>query len=402
MKMPIYLDNHASTPIDPRVLEAMWPYLTERYGNAASGHAWGREAKEGIEAARGQVARMVSAEPEEVIFTGGATEANNAVLGGVTEALEGRKNHIIISPIEHSSVLNAAQHLAERGWRLTILPIGPSGIIVPDDVKRAITPQTAIVSVISANNEIGTIQPVREIGRLCKERGVVFHTDACQGFGRVELDACPIGEPCAALADMISLSAHKVYGPKGVGALIVRKGTPFKPQMLGGTHENGMRAGTPNTAGIVGLGVACEVMAEDWPEESGRLGEMRDRLLARLQSDLGTIVHVNGAMGDGTVRLPHNLNMTLLGVCQHKLEKALDGVLAVSSGSACLSSSPQTSRIIKAIKAPGVKWGAIVRIGLGRFTTEGDVEQAADILTSVARDLYDKGCDQERQAQGKT
>ena len=393
MKMPIYLDNHASTPIDPRVLDAMWPYLTERYGNAASGHAWGREAKEGIEAARGQVARMVSAEPEEVIFTGGATEANNAVLGGVTEALEGRKNHIIISPIEHSSVLNAAQHLAERGWRLTILPIGPSGIIVPDDVKRAITPQTAIVSVMSANNEIGTIQPVREISRLCKERGVVFHTDACQGFGRVELDACPIGEPCAALADMISLSAHKVYGPKGVGALIVRKGTPFKPQMLGGTHENGMRAGTPNTAGIVGLGVACEVMAEDWPEESGRLGEMRDRLLARLQSDLGTIVHVNGVMGDGTVRLPHNLNMTLLAVCQHKLEKALDGVLAVSSGSACLSNSPQTSRIIKAIKAPGVKWGAIVRIGLGRFTTEEEVERAADILTSVARTLYQSGCD---------
>jgi len=373
----------------------MWPYLTERYGNAASGHAWGREARAGIEAARGQVARMVSVDPEEVVFTSGATEANNAILNGVAEALEGLMNHLIISPIEHSCVLHTAEHLARKGWKLTILPIGPSGIVVPDDVKRAITPKTALVSVMSANNEIGTVQPVREIGRLCKERGVVFHTDACQGFGRVDLDACPIGEPCAAFADIISLSAHKIYGPKGIGAMIIRRGTPFCAQMLGGTHENGMRAGTPNTAGIVGLGAACEILAEEWPEESVRLAAMRDRLLSRLQSDLGTIVHVNGAMGDQTVRLPHNINMTLLGVCQNKLDKALDGILAVSSGSACLSSNPQTSRIIRAIKAPGVRSGAVVRIGLGRFTTEQQVEQAADILTSVARSLYQSGCDGE-------
>lgn len=392
--MPIYLDHHATTPIDPRVLDAMMPYLTERFGNAASGHAWGREANDAVERARVQVAVMVSSAPEEVVFTSGATESNAAAIFGVAEALAGRgKDHIVISPIEHSSVLEDAKRLATRGWKLTILPVGPGGIVVPDDVRRVLTPRTALVSVMSANNEIGTVQPVREIGHLCKQRGVVFHTDACQGFGRVELDACPVGEPCAAFADLISISGHKIYGPKGVGALVVRQGTPYVPQMLGGTHEHGMRAGTPNTPGIVGLGVACEIMAVEWPEESVRLGAMRDRLLARLQSDLGSIVHVNGAMGDGTVRLPHNLNMTLIGVCQQKLEKALDGVVAVSSGSACLAASPQTSRIIQAIKAPGVKWGAVVRIGLGRFTLDEQVDHAADVLVSVARTLYQAGCD---------
>lgn len=391
--LPIYLDSHASTPLDPRVLKAMMPWLTSQYGNSASAHFYGREAAQAVEQVRADVALCVQAQPEEVCFTSGATESNNQALCGGMEALAAHgKNHLIISPFEHSSVDAVARRLEKKGIVLTVLPVGSSGIIDPADVARAITPKTGMVSVMSANNEIGTVQPIRALGHLCKERGVVFHTDACQGFGRVELSECPVGEPCVALADLISLSAHKLYGPKGIGALVIRKTTPLVPFLLGGTHEQGRRAGTLNTPGIVGLGMACVILEAEWPEESLRLQGLRDRLLEGLLDGFDGLV-VNGALGPGNVRLPHNLNVTFLGVCPTRLEKALDDRISISSASACLAGgAPKPSRVITAIGGHGPDEGATIRFGLGRFTTQDEVDFAAQVVVNEAQRLRAAGC----------
>jgi cysteine desulfurase len=389
----IYLDHHATTPIDPRVLAEMMPWLTSNFGNPASGHAFGKEAAEVMELARADVASLVQAEPDEVTFVANATEANNLALQGVAQALAGKGNHIITSAIEHSSIVKVCEALAKKGWQITTLPVGRAGVVDPADVRRAITPRTVLVTVMSANNEIGTVQPVQEIGAICRERGVVYHSDACQGFGRTDMQICPIGVPCVPAADMISLSGHKLYAPKGIGALIVRRGQQITPQVLGGSQEHGLRAGTPNVAGIVALGRACAIMRDEWPAEAARLGALRDYMLGAIVARLGDTVIVNGAQGGPEVRLPHNINITLKDVCPVKFDATAAQYIAVSGSSACTSNAPSTSRVIEAIGGLGVDLGATVRVGLGRFTTPEEVAYATEVICQAAERLRGTGCE---------
>jgi len=389
----IWLDNHSTTPVDPRVLDAMWPWLTTHFGNPASSHEYGAEAAAIMEVARAEVASMVQAEPHEVIFTSGATEANNLAIKGVAQAMVAKGKHIITSAIEHSSVINVCKALEQDGWSVTVLPVGRAGVVSPDDVRRAITPRTVLVSVMSANNEIGTIQPIIEIGAICRERDVMFHSDACQGFGRTDMMLCPIGSPCAPAAPMIALSGHKLYAPKGIGALIVRTGTRFTPQMLGGAHEGGLRAGTPNVPGIVALGAACAIMRDEWHGESERLESFRNHIMHRLINDLGDTVVINGVMGGPDVRLPHNLNVTLKNVCPIKMDATLSRYIAISGSSACTSNAPLTSRVIAAIGGIGVDLGATLRIGVGRFNTYDECEYAAEVIIQATMLLRGSGCD---------
>lgn len=388
---PIYLDYNATTPLDPRVLEVMGPFFSERFGNPSSTHLHGHDANTVLDVARADVASLVDADPDEVVFTSGATESNNLAIRGIAEAKHQTHDHMVCSAIEHASVLAVMDYLKSKGWRITVLPVTRDGFVEPRSLRAVLDrePRTALVSVMTANNEIGTVQPVKEISDICRERGVAFHTDACQGFGRVALKVCGVGGPCAPAADMISLSGHKLYGPKGIGALIVRKGSTVTPQTLGGTHEHGMRAGTPNVPGIVGLGVACSIMREEWPAESDRLRKLRDCLLGYLRASLGDRIVVNGAMGDDTVRLPHNLNVTILGIDPEKFALGVEGHISISGSSACSSGlKPKTSKIIEAIGGHSVEEGATARIGLGRHTTLADVQRAAKVISETSKRLW--------------
>ncbi len=374
MDLSRYFDYHATTPVDPRVLDAMLPYFTQRFGNAASrNHAFGWEAAEAVDTARGQVAALINARPADVVFTSGATESNNLAIKGVVEARRGRGNHVVTLATEHPSVLDTCRALARDGIEVTVLPVGRDGLVDPVEVARVVSERTLLVSIMAANNEIGVLQPIEDIARLCRALGVVFHTDASQAIGKVPFDVEAVG------ADLVSFTAHKFYGPKGVGALWVRrKSVDVAIQMHGGGHERGLRSGTLNVPGIVGLGKACDLCRLEGAEEARRLGALRDRLLATLRAALPDLV-VNGSLAH---RLPQNLNVSFPGIDAESLAIAMDGV-AISSGSACATGKPKPSAVLKAIGLPDDLAFASLRFGLGRWTTEADVEFVASKTTAV-------------------
>jgi cysteine desulfurase len=376
----IYLDNNATTRTDPCVVEAMLPYFTERYGNAASlTHSFGQEADEAAEQARQRVADLIGAHPREIIFTSSATESNNLALKGVAAMYRAQGDHIITAATEHKAVLDPLRRLGREGFQITILPVDAYGQVSVERVAQAISPRTVLVSVMAANNEIGTLQPIRAIGRLCKERGVLFHTDAAQAAGKILLDVEDMG------IDLLSLSAHKMYGPKGVGALYVRRRDPrvrLEPQMDGGGQERGLRSGTSNVPGIVGFGVACELCRQEMASESIRLTELRERLHRGIQEELDGVT-LNGHPRE---RLPGNLNLSFAHVKGEALLMALRDV-AVSSGSACTTASLEPSYVLKALGLDDELAHSSIRFGLGRFNTAEEVETVVQEVARVVRYL---------------
>jgi len=376
VQKPVYLDNHATTMVDPRVLNLMLPYFDARFGNAASGsHRFGWEAEGAVEVARGRVADLAGAVPREVVFTSGATESDNLALKGAVEAAGGG-GHIVTVASEHRAVLDSASRLERRGTAVTVLRPRADGLVDLDQLRDSIRPDTILVSVMYANNEIGVIQPVAAIGAICREKQVLFHSDAVQAFGKLPVNLEHD------LIDLMSVTAHKMYGPKGVGALVVGRRARLEAQMDGGGHENGMRSGTLNVPAIVGFGEACAVAAEAMHEEGARLGALRDRLLARLRTELEG-VHVNGSL---EYRLAGNLNASFEGVEGDALLVALPD-LAVSAASACGSHGPAGSHVLKAIGVPPQLEQSAVRFGLGRFTTAEEVDYAAGRVIEVVRRL---------------
>ncbi|MBM3725488.1 MAG: IscS subfamily cysteine desulfurase [Acidobacteria bacterium] len=380
MKLPVYLDNHATTPLDPRVLQAMLPYFTEKFGNAASrNHSFGWEAEEAVEKARKQIADLIGAHPKEIIFTSGATESNNLAIKGVFQMYAEKGNHIITAATEHKAVLDTCKHLEQEGARVTYLPLKGDGLIDLDMLREAITDKTILVSIMYANNEIGVVQPVAEIGRICKERGVLFHTDAVQAAGKIPVDVNRDG------VHLLSLSGHKIYGPKGVGALYVRRKGPrvqVTAQMDGGGHERGMRSGTLNVPGIVGLGEACEIARLEMDQEMARAGELRDYLKNRFLTELDE-VFINGSMEH---RLPHNLNISFAYVEGESLLMGINDI-AVSSGSACTSATLEPSYVLKALGLGDDLAHTSIRFGIGRFNTREEVEYSANRLIEVVKKL---------------
>jgi cysteine desulfurase len=379
MKLPIYMDNHATTPADPRVLEQMLPYFTEVFGNAASrNHEFGWRAEEGVDKARKQVAKLINATSKEIIFTSGATESDNLALKGVAWMYREKGNHIITLPTEHKAVLDCCKRLEKDGFRVTYLPVTREGLIDPDDLRGAITDKTILISIMAANNEIGVVQPIAEIGKIAHEKGVLFHTDATQAVGKIPIDVQAMN------IDLMSISAHKMYGPKGVGALYVRRKRPrvkVTPIIDGGGHERGMRSGTLAVPGIVGLGAACELCHQEMPAESARLRKLRDRLHERISSRLDE-VYVNGSLEN---RLPNNLNLSFAYVEGESLLMGINDV-AVSSGSACTSATLEPSYVLKALGVGEDLAHTSIRFGLGRFNTEEDVDYVADrVVETVER-----------------
>ncbi|MGH7251663.1 MAG: IscS subfamily cysteine desulfurase [Nitrospiraceae bacterium] len=381
MKFPLYLDNHATTPMDPRVLEAMLPYFVEKFGNAASrNHAFGWEAEEAVENARKQLARLIHADPKEIVFTSGATESDNLALKGVVEMYREKGDHIITGLTEHRAVLDTAKALeTKRGIKVTYLPVDKTGLVSPDDVRKAITDKTILISIMLANNEIGTINPMKEIGKIAKEKGILLHCDATQGVGKIPVDVQELG------IDLMSFTAHKIYGPKGVGALYVRKKAPrvrIAPMIDGGGHERGMRSGTLPVPLIVGFGKACELCEQEMPTESVRLAKMRDRLQAGIMNSLEE-VYLNG---HPTQRLPHNLNISFAYV---EGESLLMGVkeIALSSGSACTSATLEPSYVLRALGVGSDLAHSSIRFGLGRFNTDEEIDYTIKRIIEIVTKL---------------
>jgi cysteine desulfurase len=367
LKLPIYMDNHATTPCDPRVFEAMRPYFTEIFGNSASrNHPFGWAAEEAVENSRKQIADLIGATGKEIIFTSGATEGDNLAIKGVADMYYERGDHIITVVTEHKAVLDTCKKLEKRGFKVTYLPVGSDGLITPDDVKNAITDKTILVSVMMANNEIGVIQPIAEIGKVCKERGVLFHTDATQAIGKLPFNVNALN------VDLASFSAHKIYGPKGVGGLYVRRKNPrvmLVPMMDGGGHERGMRSGTLNITGIVGLGKACEIANQEMQQENERIFSLRERLRTGIMNELPD-VYING---HATERLAGNLNISFAYVEGESLLMGINDI-AVSSGSACTSASLEPSYVLKALGVGEELAHSSIRFGLGRFNTVEEVD----------------------------
>src|SRR5207249_6499229 len=381
MKFPLYLDNHSTTPMDPRVLETMLPYFVEKFGNAASrNHAFGWEAEEAVENARKQIARLIHADPKELVFTSGATESDNLALKGVVEMYREKGDHIITSMTEHRAVLDTAKALeTKKGIKVTYLPVDKTGMVSPDDVRNAITDKTILISVMLANNEIGTINPIKEIGKIAKEKGILLHCDATQGVGKIPVDVETLK------VDLMSFTAHKVYGPKGIGALSVRKQGPrvrLVPQIDGGGHERGMRSGTLPVPLVVGFGKACELCEQEMPTESKRTSALRDRLQAQIMGSLDEC-YLNG---HPTQRLPHNLNISFAYV---EGEALLMGVkeIALSSGSACTSATLEPSYVLRALGVGSDLAHSSIRFGLGRFTTEEEVDYTAKRMVEAVKRL---------------
>jgi len=380
MKLPIYMDYHATTPVDPRVVDAMLPYFTQHFGNPASrNHSFGWEAEEAVETARKQVADLIGANAKEIIFTSGATEANNLAIKGAAEMYREKGNHIITCVTEHKAVIDTCKKLEKQGARVTYLPVHKDGRISLDELQAAITDKTILITIMAANNEIGVLQPIAEIGAMAKAKGILFHTDGVQAVGKVPFDVTQNK------VDLVSLSAHKFYGPKGVGALYVRRRNPrvlLAEQISGGGHERGMRSGTLNVPGIVGLGAAAALAKAEMATESARLGAMRDRLNKKLHQNLDEI-YINGSMEH---RLPHNLNISFAYVEGESLLMGINDV-AVSSGSACTSASLEPSYVLKALGAGDDLAHSSIRFGLGRWTTDDEVDYVVEKLTSVVRRL---------------
>ena len=380
MKLPIYLDYHASTPVDPRVLESMLPYFFEHFGNAASRtHPYGWKADDAVEAARRQVAQLIGASPKEIVFTSGATESNNLALKGVARASRSRGNHVITVVTEHKAVLDSVKCLAKEGFEVTCLGVQPDGLVDLNRLEAAITDRTVLVSVMAANNEIGVVQPLAEIGAITRGRGIALHSDAVQAVGKVPV------EVSAMQVDLLSMTAHKMYGPKGVGALYVRRSEPridMDPLVHGGGHERGLRSGTLNVPGIVGFGKAAEIARASLDEDAARLGALRDRLLERLRQRVPDL-HVNGSLEH---RLPHNLNVSFPRVAGESLLVGL-GDLCVSAGSACSSGSEEPPYVLKALGLDDDLARASLRFGLGRPTTEEEIDYAAEKVSDVVLQL---------------
>ncbi|GBD36484.1 Cysteine desulfurase IscS [bacterium HR36] len=380
VQLPIYLDNHATTRCDPRVLQAMLPYFTEKYGNASSiNHIFGTEAHEAVEQARRQVAALIGAAENEIIFTSGATESNNLALKGVARMYRHKGNHIITVATEHKAVLDPCKRLAHDGYEVTVLAVDELGVVDPQCVAEAIRPQTILVSVMLANNEIGTIQPLAEIGRICREKGVLLHTDAAQAVGKIPVNVDELQ------VDLLSLSGHKIYGPKGIGALFVRKRdrrVRLEPQIDGGGQESGLRSGTLAVPLIVGLGAACQLCRELMPQEALRVKQLRDRLWQGIREGLDG-VRLNG---HPVQRLPNNLNVSFAGVKGEALLLAMKDV-AISTGSACTTARLGPSHVLKAIGLDDELADASVRFGLGRFNTEEEIEWVIGQVIDTVRRL---------------
>jgi cysteine desulfurase len=380
MKLPIYMDNHATTPVDPRVFEAMRPYFLEVFGNAASrNHSFGWLAEDAVEKSRKQIAALIGANSKEIVFTSGATESNNLAIKGVADMYAEKGNHIITAATEHKATLDTCKHLEKMGARVTYLAVQQNGLIDLDQLRNAITDKTILITIMYANNEIGVLQPVAEIGKIAKERGVLFHSDATQAVGKVPVNVISDN------IDILSISAHKMYGPKGVGALYVRRRNPrvqLTAQIDGGGHERGMRSGTLNVTGIVGLGAACAIAQTEMPEESKRLAYLRDKLKDRLLAALDE-VYINGTQEH---RLPNNLNISFAYVEGESLLMGINDI-AVSSGSACTSATLEPSYVLKALGAGDDLAHSSIRFGLGRFNTEEEVDYVAAKVIDVVRKL---------------
>lgn len=381
IKLPIFMDYHSTTPVDPRVVEEMLPYFSEKFGNAASrSHAFGWTAEEAVDYSRERIGKLIGAQSEkEIVFTSGATESNNVAIKGVAEFYKEKGNHIITSVIEHKAVLDTCKRLEKEGFAVTYLPVGKDGRVDPDDVKKAITDKTILVSIMLANNEIGTVQPIGEIGKITRERGVLLHSDAVQGVGKVPFDVQKMN------VDLASITAHKMYGPKGVGALYVRRSKPrvrLVAQMDGGGHERGMRSGTLNVPGIVGFGKAADIMLKEGKEEAERLLGLRERLRKKLMGSLEE-VYVNGSLEH---RLPGNLNISFNFVEGEAMMMAIKDI-AVSSGSACTSASLEPSYVLRALGVGDELAHSSIRFGLGRYNTEEEVDYVADLVIDKVNHL---------------
>lgn len=392
----IYLDNHSTTALDPRVLEAMLPVFTESFGNPAShSHRYGLDAERAVEKARRQVAGLLGASVREIVFNAGATEGNNFVLRSVLEAAEGKKDHLVVSAVEHKCVLETAGYLARRGVRVTFLPVDTDGRVDPAEVARVITPKTALVSVILANNEIGSLNPVGDIGRICQERGVLFHTDAAQAVGKIPLDLSTLP------VDFLTSSAHKFYGPKGVGFVYIRRTKPpidLQPQILGGGQESGLRSGTSNVPGIVGMGKAAELAGLELEHDLFHVWTLRNRLWDKLAAGLGEALFLNGpaldpvppgqSLGGWSAadrkRLPGNLNFGIPELNRDRFFKLIRN-LALSYGSACASGDLSVSHVLRALGVPDDRIQSSLRAGVGRFNTLDQIDEAAEAIATAHR-----------------
>ncbi len=375
----IYLDYHATTPVDPRVLEAMLPYFTEIFGNAASDHCYGLEAKHAVDAAREQIAAVINARPDEIIFTSGATESDNIALLGVAEKYADKGDHIITCVTEHKAILDCCHRLERMGKRVTYLPVDAYGLVDPDAVRQTITPQTILISIMTANNEIGTLAPVQEIGAIAKEHNILFHTDAAQAAGYIPMDVQ------AMHIDMMSLSAHKIYGPKGVGALYRRRSNPrvlLEPRIYGGGHERGIRSGTLNVPGIVGFGEAVHIARQEMDAAAQKYRDWTQQIYQQLQEKIEG-VQLNG---HPTQRLPHNLNVSIQGVDAKALVMTLKDI-AISTGSACTAASVEPSHVILALGFGEERTHSAIRIGVGRFNKHKDIQIAISRLLQTVRSL---------------
>lgn len=374
----VYLDNAATTALSPKVLEQMMPYLTAIYGNPSSPHSFGQEARKGVEHARDQVAKALNALPEEIIFTGCGTESDNTVLFGVAERYAKKGNHIITTNVEHHAILHTCEALEKRGIEVTYLPVDENGMVTAEQVANAITDKTILVSIMFANNEVGTIMPIAEIGKVCRERGVLFHTDAVQAVGHVPIDVKAMN------IDLLSLSAHKFHGPKGVGALYMKKGVRLPAYVMGGAQERNRRAGTENVAGIVGLGAAIELATENLVESAARMTKLRDKLIAGIAARIPE-VKLNG---HPTLRLPNNVNYSIKYIEGESILLMLDmNGIAASSGSACTSGSLDPSHVLLALGLTHEVAHGSVRLTLSDETTEEDIDYVLDVLPKVAERL---------------
>ncbi|MBS1577127.1 MAG: IscS subfamily cysteine desulfurase [Bacteroidetes bacterium] len=380
MKFPIYLDHNATTPCDPRVVETMLPYFSEHYGNAASrNHSFGWQAEEAVDYAREQVAKIIGAEPKEIVFTSGATEADNLAIKGIFEMYAGKGNHIITCNIEHKAVLDVCKHLEKKGAEVTCLSVNNKGNIDLAEFKASIKSNTILIALMYANNEIGNLLPVKEIGRIAKEKGIIFFSDATQAIGKVPVDVNKDG------IDVMAFSAHKLYGPKGIGALYIRRKNPrvkLAPQIDGGGHEKGMRSGTLNVPGIVGFGKACEICMQEMGEETKRVNKLRDKLEKGILKMEGTKVN-----GDRETRLPNITNISFKDVEGEGLLMGITKNIAVSSGSACVSASMEPSYVLKALGVDDELAHSSIRFGLGRFTTEEEIDYTIEQVTQTVNKL---------------
>lgn len=375
MSEPVYLDYNATTPVDEQVLDAMLPYLREHFGNPSSSHFYGQRAKQAVEQARAEVAALICASPDELIFTGCATEANNLAIFGTARALAGKKHHLVTSAVEHPSVLQAFLRLQDEGWAVTILPVNSEGLVDPDQVAGALRPDTALVSIMHANNETGAIQPIARIARVTRAMGVILHSDAAQSAGKIPVLVNELG------VDLLTLAGHKFYAPKGVGALFVRKGTPLLPLLAGAGHEHGLRPGTENVALIAGLGAAAQLAREGLPKVMLRMKALRDQLHLQLLAEIpGLLLN-----GPPEARLPNTLNVSFPGVSGHDLLEAVAKDVAASTGSACHSGNQPASGVLNAMGLDATREAGAVRLSLGARTTSAHIARAARVLADAWR-----------------